>query len=1299
MDQSLNVLLIEDSEDDALLVLRVLKQSGFTLHWQRVETASTLEQALIQRTDWDVIISDYRLPGFNAHTALEIIKQHQLDLPFIVVSGTIGETTAVELMRAGAQDYLMKDNLVRLPEAVRREVRDARIRVERHKTTLDLAIAQERLQLAIEGSDIGIWDWDIKTGKIQINDRCAAMLGYQPDDIDPLHITTLQHYGHPDDKPDKLAALVRHFQHQTPTYECEFRLRHRQGHWVWVLDRGRVVEWDNQGRPLRMAGTSLDISDRKQAELRQSLQNAVLERIAQLDTLPEILDTLVRIAEAHLAGAMGSIMVCDRSSRLRYGAAPHLPTPYSHALDGMLIGANAGSCGTAAFCREVVVVPDIATDPLWQDFKDLALHHGLRACWSAPAISNNNTVLATCSVYFSVSRQPQPQELDILTLVADIAKIAIERHQATAALAKRDRYLGALVEIQQVLLAAASDPAIYQKILQTLGPITEADRIYIFENHTNAAGELFTSQRAEWCPSHIQSQVDNPDLYNVPYSQGLQRWQQVLSRGDLIQGAVADFPESERAILEAQEIKSLLVLPLIVKNEFWGFIGVDNCVEASDWHTLERWLLSSVAAALVLAKERELVSQALTQLNRDLENRIAQRTAALQKSEAKLQAILNFAPAMIYVKDLEGRHTLANHALQTFLGVEAEHIIGKNNDDLFSANTAAQLNANDRTVLTAGQIQQFEEDIIIDNRVHTLLSNKFLLFDHAQQPYALCGISADITERKIIQEKLRRKEAHLRHIATNIPGVIFQYAFSPSRGESIAYISERAVEVFELDPVTIQTDSDRLFELVHPEDLPHLRQTITQAIQQLEQWTWEGRIITPSGQQKWIQGIAQPERRSNGSTLIDGLLLDISDRKEAEILLQQTNAELARATRLKDEFLANMSHELRTPLNAVLGIAEGLEEGVFGSLNERQLKAIDTISESGQHLLDLINDILDFSKIEAGKLELFYSEVAVHEIGEASLRFVQHQAFKKQIDLSFNLPQHLQALIIKVDQRRLRQALINLLNNAVKFTPNGGQVNLTIRLEIDQALAPLPLSQEPNILPALCFVVTDTGIGIAPENLEQLFKSFVQIDSCLNRQYDGTGLGLALVKRLTHLHGGSIGVSSTPGLGSCFAIRLPCTLPTAPVSALAPASESPGPSSSGPLLPLNALPQLPLILLLGHVKAELQTFASYLEAKRYRVLATQDEQQMLHLAQTAQPDLLLFDSVTSTVDKTNILHRLRHDRQIPFMPIIVLTELVTPTDRETWLKAGVSIHLTKPVKLKVLAATIEQLLNEIDKPQ
>ena len=258
---------------------------------------------------------------------------------------------------------------------------------------------------------------------------------------------------------------------------------------------------------------------------------------------------------------------------------------------------------------------------------------------------------------------------------------------------------------------------------------------------------------------------------------------------------------------------------------------------------------------------------------------------------------------------------------------------------------------------------------------------------------------------------------------------------------------------------------------------------------------------------------------------------DISERKQIEHRIQQANVELQQANRLKDEFFAVMSHELRTPLNAILGIAEGLQEEIFGPLTEQQHKSLKIIENSGYHLLNLINDILDLSSINAGKFQLDLVLTPIAPICQDGLTFVEAQAHRKQIQLELRLPSVLPQLL--VDERRLRQCLINLLSNAVKFTPEGGHVSLTVSLPASQGSLAGTVSY-------VRFQVIDTGIGIAPEHLGRLFQPFSQIDSQLNRQYEGTGLGLSLVKRMVELQGGAVGVSSELGIGSCFWIDIPC---------------------------------------------------------------------------------------------------------------------------------------------------------------
>jgi len=239
--------------------------------------------------------------------------------------------------------------------------------------------------------------------------------------------------------------------------------------------------------------------------------------------------------------------------------------------------------------------------------------------------------------------------------------------------------------------------------------------------------------------------------------------------------------------------------------------------------------------------------------------------------------------------------------------------------------------------------------------------------------------------------------------------------------------------------------------------------------------------------------------------------------------LEAANEELARAVRAKDEFLANMSHELRTPLNAVLGLTEAMKEKVYGPLTDRQQRSLSIIESSGRHLLDLINDILDISRIEADRLKLDLRSIQVRALCQSSLDMVIPDANKKHIDLSVQLQG--QPTTLTADERRLKQTLVNLLANAVKFTPESGTVGLHVTTNPGKE--------------GTCFTVWDTGIGIAPEDLEIIFQPFVQLDAGLSRHYGGTGLGLTLAQRLVRMHGGEIEVDSELGKGSRFTFTIP----------------------------------------------------------------------------------------------------------------------------------------------------------------
>jgi len=427
---------------------------------------------------------------------------------------------------------------------------------------------------------------------------------------------------------------------------------------------------------------------------------------------------------------------------------------------------------------------------------------------------------------------------------------------------------------------------------------------------------------------------------------------------------------------------------------------------------------------------------------------------------------------------------------------------------------------------------------------------------------------------------------------------------------------------------------------------------------------------------------------------------ELVERQRAEATLQTTNEQLqianmdlARATRLKDEFLANMSHELRTPLNAILGMAEVLQEEVLGDLNEQQQKAISTIEHSGKHLLDLINDILDLAKIEAGKLELSFSNQSIQTLCNSSLNLIKQMAYQKNIQINTQISPHLDQ--IELDDRRMRQVLINLLSNAIKFTPEGGAVTL----EVWQQSTPYPPAtakiSQPQAPPASSFVyfaVTDTGIGIAPEDMPKLFHTFVQIDSSLNRQYNGTGLGLALVKRITELHGGWVQAESQLGQGSRFTVVLPHRPPTKP-SDRAPALGSSQQTAQADNTPLQIPIRQPQILLAEDNQANIETYSNYLVNFGYQVIVATNGLEAVSLAKQHQPDLILMDIQMPVMDGLEATRQIRAIPELSQIPLIALTALVMPGDREKCIGVGATDYIAKPVRLRQLVNRISQLLN------
>jgi len=404
-----------------------------------------------------------------------------------------------------------------------------------------------------------------------------------------------------------------------------------------------------------------------------------------------------------------------------------------------------------------------------------------------------------------------------------------------------------------------------------------------------------------------------------------------------------------------------------------------------------------------------------------------------------------------------------------------------------------------------------------------------------------------------------------------------------------------------------------------------------------------------------------------------------------EQTLQQKNVELEAASRLKSEFLANMSHELRTPLNAIMGFSEVLRDGLVGTITDQQRMLAVKIFTSGQHLLALINDILDLSKIEAGKMTLELEPVQWSSLLGNSLSIIKEKAASRRIRLSLDADRDLGST--QVDARKLKQIVYNLLSNAVKFTNEGGRVTLRARRVPGAAAGQLSGTRTSRAFPLaantfdefLEVSVTDTGIGISPEGLAHLFAPFSQIDSGLARKFEGTGLGLAMVKLLAELHGGTVAVESTVDEGTCFTVWLPLRTPAPP--ALAPAKvpaaiHVAAPTAAGTALMVEDDPK----------SAEL--IRLQLETEGFTVLHAASAEAALTLAGQQPLSLITLDIMLPGMDGWEFLARLKQVPALMHIPVVIISIVA---DRNKGFALGASAIMQKPMSRQDLCDSLLEL--------
>lgn len=1042
----------------------------------------------------------------------------------------------------------------------------------RKQTEQALQESEEKLRLAADAAELGVWDWNLTTGIESWSAKTYELLGVTQNNFDGKTENLYSRF-HPDDQ-DMVRALHEEAR-KTGNYQAEYRVVHPDDSIRWLSTRGQVF-FDETGVPYRIVGVSIDVTERKLAE----------EALRQSETrLRHILDTTSDwIWEVNEQGIYTFVngrveQVLGYAPEEVLGKSPFdLMPPDEAARVGAVFG---------AITSQQIPFHALENLNLSKDGRQV-------------------TIETTGVPIFDTAGQFQGYR--------GICRDITERKLAELALRESEERFRQITEtIQEVFWMSTPDSNQFLYI----SPVFE--RIWGI------------SCEALYETPHIWLEMVHPDDY-----ERVKTALESISEGN--------YDETYRVLRPDGKVRWVR----------------DRAFPICDTNGTP-YRVAGVAE--------------------DITARI-QAEVAVQQSEQDLRTIFNNVYDAVFIHDLDGTILDINDRALEMHGVNREQLLAATVADLSPPDAPLETLPAIFERVTAGESVQFEW------QCHRLSDNATFEAEIALRLVTLASRSVCIAtvrdisdrirtenERKQAQAKLQASEARLRTLVDNVPFKVWM------RDSQQRLILQNVVDAqyygngLGTTPEDLNLPPDVMAEWKH--DLNLLLQGETVRKETVE---------NINGKDYHFYSVLAPVMMPSGEINMMGVSIDITDRKYAEESLRQMNLELEQrveertaelkdakevaeaANRAKSEFLANMSHELRTPLNGILGYAQILKNST--SFKDRDREGLRVIERCGNHLLTLISDILDLAKIEARKLELYPHPLLLREFLQDLVEICQMSAAQKQIRFTYQELTPLPGGIV-ADEKRLRQVLLNLLGNALKFTPEG---SVTFRVQV--------VTQPQSSHITLRFEIEDTGVGIAEDQLERILLPFEQTGEATQR-LEGTGLGLAITRNLLHLMGSYLEIQSQPGRGSLFRFE---------------AQFCPTDATDRPIKPsvqrvIGFKGNTRHLLVVDDQADNRQVLVNLLQPLGFVISEASNGREGLEMAIAQSPDLIITDLAMPQMDGQELIRQLRKIPQTQAIPIIVSSAKTFEADRQISLAAGANAFLPKPLETNLLLQLLQQHLN------